>query len=243
VRYLARSLVQLCLSLGLAASLEAQQYAAHEISLGVIGHTTNTDVTAPYHLSLSPGAVSLLGAQQEQMFAGPAVRFDENLTSHFALEASMAYTLGHEFSNYSEGGHALITGAGVKAGWRGRRFGLYGRVLPGAIHFNDAYVFPNNPLQHTGATHFALEDGVALEAYPARRAFVRLDLSSLTLLEKGINDGPQYWSSLTSSISQHFLLGISAGYRFGSMKETPVDENRIPTMTDRFASAADRASI
>jgi hypothetical protein len=117
---------------------------------------------------------------------------------------------------------------GVKAGVEGNRFGLFGKLRPGLIHFNTGscqggvmidgrcfgILIPGDACRDAngnivpcaqslnGKTRFALDLGGAIEFYPTRRFFIRLDLGD-TLIR----------NSRPGQTSHNFQLGTSAGIR------------------------------
>jgi hypothetical protein len=68
---------------------------------------------------------------------------------------------------------------GVKAGWRAEKAGVFIKIRPGFIHFEETIdpriVFINPPPKPRNP-HFALDLGGVLEFYPARRVVVRFDV-------------------------------------------------------------------
>ncbi len=68
---------------------------------------------------------------------------------------------------------------GVKAGWRGEKAGIFGKLRPGFLHFREE-LDPNivfiNPPPMPDNPHFALDVGGVVEFYPSRRWVVRFDV-------------------------------------------------------------------
>lgn len=102
-------------------------------------------------------------------------------------DAGFGGRLGYNFSDYvaaegeanffptrrqSSGGPKTQALFGLKAGGRVDDFGLFAKVRPGLLHFND--------LPEGGSdTNFALDVGAVVEYYPSRRTLVRVDLSDV----------------------------------------------------------------
>lgn len=83
------------------------------------------------------------------------------------------------FAGGSAGGRILQVQAGAKVGKRFEKFGLFGKVRPGAISFSDTVIFDgfdSNPFFHVGrSTYFSLDVGGVLEFYPSPRVVARFD--------------------------------------------------------------------
>jgi hypothetical protein len=122
---------------------------------------------------------------------GGGGRVTINLTNALAIEGELNYFPSSGFDDVR-----MFQGQfGVKAGWRFKRFGLFGKVRPGFIHTKRdfqpicvlqpicppnqvcAQIFPPFcspiPVADTG---FSLDVGGVAELYPSKRLVVRLDV-------------------------------------------------------------------
>ncbi|MFP5226795.1 MAG: hypothetical protein ACLGXA_04150, partial [Acidobacteriota bacterium] len=117
-RRLAYSLGAGLLTLAAPAAL-AQTYSPHEIGIGLASETGS----AYYDATNYSGAI--------HDFAGPLGRYTFNFSPSLAIEGSVAYLPGFQTGGATDNGHELLALGGVKAGWRGRHFGLYGKAEPG----------------------------------------------------------------------------------------------------------------
>jgi hypothetical protein len=66
---------------------------------------------------------------------------------------------------------------GVKAGARGKRFGVFGKARPGFVHFSrvPGFLCISTPCPQPAKTDFAFDLGGVFEYYPSRRTVVRFD--------------------------------------------------------------------
>ncbi|HEX7174626.1 MAG TPA: hypothetical protein VF240_05020 [Pyrinomonadaceae bacterium] len=127
-----------------------------------------------------------LGERREAGFGG---RLTYNLGRHFALEAEINYfPRDYRLVTTDFTGGRVIQGLfGPKAGIRGEKFGLFGKVRPGFQSSGRAARarFPNGNGPDPGdpfgfeffrATQLTLDVGGVFEYYPSRRYVVRFDL-------------------------------------------------------------------
>lgn len=143
--------------------------------------------------------------------SGIGGRFTVNLKSWLGAEAELNY-----FPKSSAPGNRTLGLFGVKAGWRGERFGLFAKVRPGILRFGDPRLpTPSPPV--VGAclglrqNNFALDVGGVVEGYPSRRTVVRVDAGdTMTRLERGC-PFPPFTFPFTTHNPQ---LNIGFGIRF-----------------------------
>ena len=104
--------------------------------------------------------------------------------------------------------------AGVKAGWRGDRFGLFGKVRPGFTHLTD------RGIECIGAmcalmlfarpeyrTEFALDLGGIVEFYPTRRTVARVDFGDVMIRNRG-TAAPPCADCTTHNFTSRFGFGL-----------------------------------
>ena len=123
--------------------------------------------------------------------AGFGARVGYNLTDNFAVEAEGNFyprrTPSSVF-NTATGGYPAQLQAGVKAGKRFRRFGLFGKARPGFVTFSSVQKLAGTETLDFGGfpftvarfeperqTNFSLDLGGVLEFYHSRRLFTRFD--------------------------------------------------------------------
>ncbi len=117
--------------------------------------------------------------------AGFGGRFTFNLTPNFALEAQGDFYPNDNvyfINNGRAGGRILQAQAGVKAGKRFEKFGIFAKGRPGVVSFSRAlgidgidptFGFPL--FQFARKNYFSLDVGGVLEFYPTRRIVARFD--------------------------------------------------------------------
>jgi hypothetical protein len=130
--------------------------------------------------------------------SGIGGRFGVDITRGISAEAELNYFLQDEglniggidnsASGYRIGGTRVQGLFGVKAGARGDRIGVFGKVRPGFIRFNDSVdcseATVSTPCRERPETQFALDLGGVVELYPSRRWVVRFDVGD-TIVDTG----------------------------------------------------------
>lgn len=119
-------------------------------------------------------------------------RFTINLNQDVALEAQADFFPNDNGARtYYTGGRTILAVAGVKAGKRFERFGIFGKARPGFIAFNrvlgDTRIESNSQsqfsiTQNTDRTaEFAVDLGGVLEFYPSQRIITRFDIGDTVI--------------------------------------------------------------
>jgi hypothetical protein len=166
---------------------------------------------------------------------GFGTRITYNVSRVFSWDAEGDFFPGMSLAGTQRGGRAFLAMAGPKAGWRGRRIGLFLKARPGVANFsnvlrvktglgpngNGFLVFPGGHL-----THLTLDLGAAMEIKTSRRTFVRIDVSEMLLR---YDDrvyrfpGPSGAAIVANGVIGKSLL-VSAGvsYRLGSVADRPL---------------------
>jgi hypothetical protein len=202
------------LLLAIASESEwAQTYAAHDLSTGLL--TVSGQDT---------------GNGGEHFFSGPVGTYDYNLSPHVSFDANLAWIAGFQNGEYVDRGQELLFSAGIKAGWRFRRWGLFARAAPGLASFSEGFgiaKYPATNFTYYRRTHFALQDGAVVEYYPTRHSVVRLDIGQTLITEF---DQVLLRQALATEITpghvaNHFALAVSVGHRFGEYR-APVSAPR-----------------
>lgn len=115
---------------------------------------------------------------------------------------------------------------GVKAGYGGKRFGLFAKVRPGFIHARrTAVLCEGSPIVGFGAcgsaggrTDFALDMGGVVEFYPSKRTIVRFDAGDLFehSRRQRFSIGPPFFVSgfLPSDDFHQLQMSLGVGFRF-----------------------------
>jgi hypothetical protein len=163
---------------------------------------------------------------------GPALEGDINFGRYIALDGAFSW-----FPNSTRGHSSAAGFFGAKAGKRMERFGLFGKVRPGFLTFDNAFreetvLFTPAPaglgsigtllsLRSGRLTQRALDLGGVAEYYPARHWTLRWDMGDMLLFqEKGPTFtfiGPSPLPSFTATspgTTNHFQFSTGIHYRF-----------------------------
>ncbi|MGI8995803.1 MAG: outer membrane beta-barrel protein [Pyrinomonadaceae bacterium] len=162
-----------------------------------------------------------------------------NFTDYLAAEAQVDfYPNDSRRESVSSGGRTTTGLFGVKAGKRFERFGVFGKVRPGFVHFartiSGFSVDPNSlPSQFPfivrefrARTEFAIDIGGVLEFYPTRRIVTRFDIGDTiirykerTIMFPTFAPGPPpitgvVFSTRPSETKHSFQFSAGIGFRF-----------------------------
>lgn len=149
-------------------------------------------------------------------------RFTVNINRSFALETEGNFFPGRNFD-----GRAVQFVAGVKAGKRFSKFGIFGKARPGAYYTSDG----NFKLVETGTlndfrgvssgkTSLALDVGGVLEFYPLKRIVTRFEAGDFITRSggrtvQGIRNGVLVdVFKLPTRTNQYFQFNAGIGFRF-----------------------------
>jgi hypothetical protein len=162
---------------------------------GQQGEPSTVEVGAQFtSLTLTPPAV--------KREVGVGARVTYNLNRNFALEAEGNYLPSGSTWGFTPGGSIRQGQFGVKAGKRWNRFGIFFKARPGFVSFDGTFVprikgfvtsfnglsFPIYDFDHiVKTTHFSMDLGGVIEAYPSRRVIVRFDAGD-TIIHFGPHD-------------------------------------------------------
>jgi hypothetical protein len=149
-----------------------------------------------------------------------------NLSPSLAVEGSVSFMPQFAKTYWIESGHELTAFGGVKAGKRGRLFGVYGKIEPGLASFSCglSYYGPSGQPFYDcqRRTHFALNYGAVVEYHWRPRTTIRVDVAQTLLSEFDqvvLREGNST-ESLGGHIAQHFDLRFAVEHRFGSLRGT-----------------------
>lgn len=144
-------------------------------------------------------------------------RLTFNLTDHIGLEGELNY-FPEQRANFSEplyiNSRRLQGLFGLKAGARGDRMGIFGKVRPGFMHFGEGTPDPRiqtfAPVPASASsTEFALDVGGVLELYPSRHTSLRFDVGD-TIIRYGKGDV----SGRPSFNTHNLQMSVGVGFRF-----------------------------
>jgi len=163
-------------------------------------------------------------------------RFTFNVTESLALESELNFTPSTRTINElirsgitptrrSSGGEKTQFLAGVKYGFRGKRFGVFAKARPGFIRFNafesiDFQFVVQSPdgqpkdiligVSEKPATFFNVDIGGVFEYYPTKRTVIRFDAGDTIIRFHG-----QDPKAINPSFTRHNLqMNLGFGFRF-----------------------------
>ncbi|MCZ2391091.1 MAG: porin family protein [Acidobacteria bacterium] len=162
-------------------------------------------------------------------------RFTYNINRNLAVETEVNYTpstktitelawAGESTNVPASGGEKTQVLFGVKYGYRGKRFGVFGKARPGLIHFNAfPFVAFSFPVYQNGqqvslvvassekpATFFNVDVGGVFEYYTSKRTMIRFDVGD-TIIRYNAQDPKQYNPNFTR---HNLQMNLGFGFRF-----------------------------
>ena len=154
-------------------------------------------------------------------------RFTYNLTSNFALEVQTDfYPRDLQFINNGRaGGRILQSQAGVKAGKRFEKFGIFAKGRPGIVSFSKAVAIDGFdptfgfPIFRTvRKTYFSFDLGGVIEFYPSSRIITRFDggdtMIHYTSFEYPVFFFPLQTFRAPAETMHNFQFSAGVGFRF-----------------------------
>lgn len=147
--------------------------------------------------------------------SGVGLRGTINLTKYLAVEGEFNFLPERQINfadpNYLNGRRyqGLF---GVKSGVRSEKFGVFGKVRPGFIHFGEStfnpLILPIVPVPPTAeSTEFALDIGGVFEFYPSKKTLFRFDLGDTIIrFDRSSTSGRPSYTSHNLQLSTGFGL-------------------------------------
>lgn len=149
-------------------------------------------------------------------------RFGYNVSEYVGVEAEVNYLPKKNFNEVFQSRRAQVF-AGIKAGKRWEKAGVFLKARPGAMYFSElpfhtvCGLSPNTPsCSEISQTNFALDVGGVVEFYPSPRVIVRLDAGDTIVHFPQTGPTPiSTNTAFTPAKSTHNLqIGIGIGFRF-----------------------------
>jgi hypothetical protein len=141
--------------------------------------------------------------------------FTWNFSKYFALDASSTFfpRIIH-LADFQQGGRMFQVLAGVRAGVRKGRFGVFGKLRPGLQRYS-ATESGAAPFGTAPYTDIAVDAGGIIEFYGTHHSVFRLDAGNTSIHYRGKNltfpDGPFHAPAFTNNAIQ---MSIGFGFRF-----------------------------
>ena len=172
-------------------------------SLAAVAQTSDHPITVGGLV----GTIDLRGPVGEKPL-GFGGRFTYDFNDNFALDGEAAYFPQNPSGNFGQ----TVALAGLKAGIRQEKFGVFGKIRPGVVRFGgDFFKSFNGQSQN----RFAVDVGGVLEFYPSKRVVVRVDLGD-TIIPFGEDTirGPLPPFIKRPGTTHNFQASFGVGFRF-----------------------------
>jgi hypothetical protein len=168
--------------------------------------TPKVEVGVNYTLLRTNGA----GLTDSTSDSGVGARLTYNLAENFALEG--------EFNSFPQGGRINLANLssinshksqglfGVKYGMRSEKWGIFGKLRPGFVHFSEGDPLLGGVGAPSSKTNFALDVGGVLELYLSRSIALRLDLGD-TIIRYPDNPAGSFTTN-------NLQIGTGVAFRF-----------------------------
>jgi len=206
----------------LTGTANAQRYSNNEVTVGLQAQTwgtkyINSSNEFAYHHYLQ--------------YPTPYFTYTRNLSSTLAVEGTVEPWTQFFRTNALESGHGTLALGGVKAGWRGREWGFYGKTQVGIASWScGGWDYAPHPYSKCSRiTNFALEYGGVVERHLFGRYALRMDAGHLLstefdqVLKHFPNGGSVYRGGGTL---QHLDVRIGITRSFGVVRDA--GSERVP---------------
>jgi hypothetical protein len=146
-------------------------------------------------------------------------RFGYNFNKNFALDTEFSFIPETHLGN-SQVGQKTQGFAGVKAGARTNRVGVFAKLRPGVMFIGEVtsgFNCSGNSLGRTcrpSHNNFALDAGGVLELYPSSRAILRFDAGDTIVRIRNATAGVIGNPTVTNDTTHNFQFSVGFGYRF-----------------------------
>lgn len=213
----------------LPAPASSQQFAANEFTVGATLQTFGwIDCEA-----IGNGPACNPVTVHSVYVPIPSFTYTRNLSRSVALEGTIQPTSDFVRTDGFDSGHEALALGGIKSGWRGQRWGLYGKFQAGVASFSCAVSSYSGKTTSgyteycSRLTDFAMEYGGVVEYHKTPRYAFRLDAGHLEIAEfdqifSRYTDGAvmQYRAG---GILQHADLRIGVTRSFGHLETATPD--------------------
>lgn len=146
-------------------------------------------------------------------------RFGYNFNKHLALDTEFSFFPETHLGN-RQFGQKTQAFAGVKAGARSNRVGLFAKLRPGVMFIGEVTSGFNCSSSGLGRTcrpshnNLALDAGGVLELYPSSRTIVRLDAGDTIVRIRNATRGVLGSPTAVSDTTHNFQFSLGFGFRF-----------------------------
>lgn len=179
------------------SSAQTPQYTLNELTVGIAAQTSGS---APV----------------------PSFSYTRNLSPSLALEGTFQPGINYVENRTADAGSMTLALGGVKAGWRGRRWSLYGRVQAGTASFScGTWLWSATPYRGCARTNFAMEYGGTLTYRLRPRYSLRFDAGHLQIaqFDQILARAPNSMFYSGGGVRQHVDARIGITRSFGRMRQ------------------------
>jgi len=210
----------------------SQQFARNELTVGAALQTYSAQGCIP----IGSGPLCQPETDYYAFVSAPVITYTRNLSPSLALEGTFRPSSQFLTASTLGAGRQTLALGGVRTGWRGQRWGFYGKVQTGVASYSCGS-YENYPSPYSNCarvTHFALEYGGTVEYRLNARWSLRADGANLTMLDfdkilQRYSDGsPLVY--LQGAVRQHFDAAIGATRSFGRTRDAKPE--RVPEKQD-----------
>ena len=144
--------------------------------------------------------------------SGTGFNFDYNFTRGIAFDSTMNFMPGQQ------GSKAVVEGLfGLKMGARFQKVGVFGKVRPGFIYYQDAQQGGGN-MTPNSLTRFATDLGGVFEYYPKENSILRFDVGTTVVRYLSDHPDPKQFPLGSSLSTQYWVtqgnLQVSTSYTY-----------------------------
>jgi hypothetical protein len=192
----------------------SQQYTTSEFTVGLQAQTwderyvDNNNHFAYHHYLQIPN---------------PSFTYTRNLSSTLAIEGTVEPLTQFFSTNYQESGHGTLAMGGIKAGWRGKEWGLFGKTQAGIASWScGTWIDVPKPYSDCSRiTNFVVEYGGVIERQLFSSYALRFDAAHQmsTEFDQVLARGQNSVSARAGDTIQHLVIRIGLTKSFGSIHD------------------------
>ena len=211
----------LILTFALAAQVAfAQQAEIEEHPFEVGGQLTFVSLGSLKSIAMVPNA-TISFSQFDRSYGGIGGRLGYNFNRYLALEAEGNFIPKRNFSEGEQSRKAQLL-AGIKAGVREERFGIFAKARSGVMYFSSIPSHANCTFTsllnfsciEQSQTNFAFDIGGVFEYYPSSRAIIRIDAGDTLVRFKEAGPTTIFNSSIFTPAATTHNAQVSLGFSY-----------------------------
>lgn len=197
---------------------QAPQYSSNEVTVGIAAQTYGSSTCSP--IAGTPFCTP--GVEHAVSNPVPSFSYTRNLSPSLALEGTFQPGINYAANRMTDAGSMTLALGGVKTGWLGKRWGLYGRMQAGTASFScGTWLWSSTPYKGCARTNFAMEYGGTVTYRVKQRYSLRLDAGHLQVAEfdQILNRTPSSMVYSAGGVRQHVNARIGISRSFGRIRD------------------------